>query len=113
MPVVIADFDQDGWLDIAAALDDSVAVLVNDGNWSPLPIGDGPRPSAPLDVDTEDSLHPITTQTQTLSRSTISPVDDDATAIAIRPKYVSRNIARNAHTETINGVFDVLSTELI
>ncbi len=122
--LTVGDFNADGAPDLATASDgpivshpidrfNTVSVLFNAADWPPLPIDDGPRPLAPLDAgDTTETLHPTTTLTQTSRGSTINPVDDNATAIAIRPKYGSRDIARVAHIETTNAVFDAISREL-
>ncbi len=115
-----ADFTGDGLPDLAASGNLSigqvnfgyVAVHLNAADWPPLPIGDGPRPSAPLDVDTAETLLPTATQTQTSRRSTIRPVDDDATAIAIRPKHASRHLARVVDAGPNNAESDLLSTEI-
>ncbi len=112
-PLVFADADGDGWHDVMAAQISDVAVLLNDGIWPPLPIGNGPRPFAPLDVgDTTTMVHPTDRQMQTSSRSTINPVDDNATAIAIRPKNTSRHIARVALAETTESEIELFSTKL-
>ncbi len=108
-----ADFNGDDYPDLAMnrLYTEDVIVALNAADWPPLPIGVGPRLFAPLDVgDSTEMLHPTTSLTQTSRRSTINTVDDGATAI--RPKYVSRSIARVAHTETITAALDVLSTEL-
>ncbi len=86
--VVVADFNGDGFLDVTGATLQGVAVFLNDGTWPPLPIGNGPRPSMPLDLAVDEA--------------TISP----------RTKPAARRIARIVPSETTDSPVDVISMEL-
>ncbi len=110
--LVSGDFNADGFADLAVANNDSIAIMINAADWPPLPIWDGPRPSAPLGVDdTAEKLHPTTTQTQESSRSKTNPVSESATTTP-RPNYASRHIARVALAETTDSDMDPFSTKL-
>ncbi len=121
--ITVDDYNADGTLDVGVGNTDGfstgfddfepVSLVFNAADWPPLPIGDGPRPFAPLDVgDTTEMLHPTTRQMQTSSRSTINPVDESATTIALRPKNVSRHIDCVALAETTESEIDLFSTKL-
>ncbi len=110
--IVAFDFNGDGFPDLATSTEEGTAILFNAADWPPLPIGDGPRPSAPLKVgETADTLHPTASQTQTSRRLTINPVDESATK-APAPKYTSRHIGRVALAETTDSEIDLFSTKL-
>ncbi len=48
--LLVGDYDQDGWLDAAIHDGNWIIILKNDGIWPPLPITQGPRRYAPLEV---------------------------------------------------------------
>ncbi len=111
LDLTAGDFNSDGFVDIAAINNDNIAILFNAADWPPLPIGDGPRPSAPPDGgETTEMLHAAVAPTQTSRPATINPMDQIATAS--RPKYATRYIGRVSLAAQTDPTLDVLVTVL-
>ncbi len=111
--LTVADFDADGWVDLGALYDAGVGVLLNAADWPPLPIGDGPRPVAPLDLgETTDTLDPTIAQTQTSKSTTINVMDVSITTMPRPQSYASRHLGRVALAETTESEIDLFSTKL-
>jgi hypothetical protein len=113
--LALADFDGDGWLDIAAAdgyyPGARVFIIRNAANWPPLPIGDGLRRFGIPDIGEAPENDSSTAPTAQIA-TVMKPMDASESASVQRPRCPSRTIARLALSESRESEFAVLSAEL-
>ncbi len=112
-PIVLTDFDGDGRNDLALALNQGLTVLVNDGIWPPLPIGDGPGidlgnyGTTPIAVRRSAATNRFDRDSMSKSISAVDvPAKPGENVIRVRPAVRYANVARH------DPLGDVLSSEL-